>query len=88
MPSNRFRPAKEILWINPAGRRMLLSPCCGQGGSLKACIDHGSVEIRGELCMLISFGTSPGSPGMESVREAIHLTVSISQCQITWENAE
>jgi hypothetical protein len=86
MAPTQFKAAKEIHWINPIGKRMLLSPC-NPGGSLEAYIDNGAIEIRGKECMLISFGTSPGSPGMESIQETIHITISISHCQITWDDA-
>jgi len=88
MPPDHFKAAKEIHWINPAGKRMLLSPCTEQGGSLEACIDHGAIEIRGKECLLISFGTSPSSPGIESIQESIHITISLSHCQITWNDTD
>jgi hypothetical protein len=86
MASDQFKAAKEIHWINPSGRRMLLSPGNTPGSSLEACVDHGAIEIRGKECLLISFGTSPGSPGIETIYESIHITVSIAHCQITWKD--
>ena len=72
----KFKPVESVQWITPMGQGMLLT-----SGVLEALVEQGAVEIKGNNCLLTEFGP----PKFQVAKEKIHITISISNCEIAWK---